>query len=328
MKNSLLSLFKKNQSNILMKKQKLNLFSKIIYGSLLLGSSVVISPERVNASIESDLRTCPESGTIEKMTEALVGRSPSEQPDCYITPEKVSIKFYEMGFCKTDPYDAEYNFDKTKCEKAWSNADGDRANLATFVAEGLFGETVRLKNGTYAYAYMIIDNLWILKGSYTTTLNGGTTYYTNNTDDGTGYVEDATTNSSDYTDLNMTTKYMTGDDNCGFKNFGIGDDGQTVEASITNDDLTLVKGFGTDSNGGYTCGTTQGGTPTRMVGLVGLSSPLTMTDDITSYKMEWKIKGLGLGIEVDHDSGGGCSTKNCQPGWWTPGPVVPIFTLN
>ena len=325
MKNNLLNLLK-NKSKILMKKH--NLFSKIIYASLLLGTSAYISPERVNASIESDLRTCPESGTIEKMTEALVGRSPSEQPDCYITPEKVSIKFYEMGFCETDPYDADFNFDKSKCNKAWSNADGDRANLATFVAEGLFGETVRLKNGTYSYGYMIIDNLWILKGSYTTTFNGGTTYYTKNTAGEDGYVEGVTTDSSNYTDLNITTKYMTGDNDCGFKDFGTGDDGQTVKASLVNDALTLVKGFGGNSPGNYFCGSSQGGVATRMIGVVGLASPLTMTDDIVSYKMEWKIKGMGLGIEVKHDNGGGCSTNNCQPGWWTPGPVVPMFTLN
>ncbi len=325
MKNNLQNLLK-NELKILMKKH--NLFSKLIYASLLLGTYAYISPERVNASIESELRACPESGTIEKMTEDLVGRSPSQQPDCYITPEKVSIKFYEMGFCETDPYDSDFNFIKSKCNKAWSNADGDRANLATFIAEGLFGETVRLKNGTYSYGYMIIDNLWILKGSYTTTLNGGTTYYTNNKDDGTGYIEDATTDSSDYSDLNISTKYMTGDNDCGFKDFGSGDDGQTVRASLVNDDLTLVKGFGGDSPGNYFCGSSQGGGATRMIGIVGLASPLTMTDDVTSYKMEWKIKGMGLGIEVDHDNGGGCSIKNCQPGWWTPGPVVPIFTLN
>ena len=297
-------------SKLKMKNNKSNLFSKILLSSLIFGISNFVISEKAYATIETDRTACPATGTVAELEHPAA----DEQPDCFITPKKVEIKFYEMGFCKTDPYDSEQNFDPQKCKKAWSNIDGDSADLAVFVAKGLFGETVRLENGSYNYAYMIIDNEWTLNGSYKTTLNGGTTYYTNNEDQGSGYIEDVTTDEAKYSDLVIETKYVSGDANCGEVNFGTGDDGQSVRATLVNDDLIKVKGLGAG-----TCGSTQGGNPTKMIGVVGLATPVIMTDAITSYRMDWKIKNLGLGIEVKHDTN--------QPGWWTVGPVVPIFTL-
>ena len=298
-------------SKIKMNKNKSNLLSKILFSSLFFGISSFVIHDKVYATIESERPACPSSGTVENLEHPAA----DEQPDCFITPNKVEIKFYEMGFCETDPYDSEQNFDPQKCTTAWSNSSGDSADLAVFVAKGLLGDTVRIKNGTYNYAYMIIDNEWTLNGTYTTTLNGGTTYYTNNADQGTGFIEDVTTDKSKYSDLVIETKYMSGTNNCGEVNFGKGDDGQSVRATLVNNSLVKVIGLGPTS-----CGSTQGGEPTKMIGVVGLSTPLVMTDSITSYRMEWKIKNLGLGIEVNHDTN--------QPGWWTIGPVVPIFQFN
>ena len=294
-----------------MKKNKSNLLSKILFSSLLFGISSFFISDKAYATIESERTACPTSGTVENLEHP----APDEQPDCFITPKKVEIKFYEMGFCKTDPFDGEQNFDPQKCSKVWSNSNGDSADLAKFVVQGLSGENIRLENGSYNYAYMIIDNEWTLNGTYKTTLNGGTTYYTNNADQGTGYIEDVTTDVAEYSDLVKEITYMSGDNNCGEMNFGTGLDGQTVRATLVNDALVKVKGLGSRS-----CGSTQGGAPTKMIGVVGLGSPVVMTDAITSYRMDWKITNLGLGIEVDHDTN--------QPGWWTGGPVLPIFTLN
>ena len=61
---------------------------------------------------------------------------------------------------------------------------------------------------------------------------------------------------------------MSGTNNCGEVNFGTGDDGQSVRATLVNNSLVKVIGLGPTS-----CGSTQGGEPTKMIGVVGLSTP-------------------------------------------------------
>ena len=55
-----------------------------------------------------------------------------------------------------------------------------------------------------------------------------------------------------------------------------------------------------------------------MVGIVDLTTPLVVTDDIKAYQLTWIIKDMG----IEATDGGGAG-----PALWKGGPFVPNFTV-
>ena len=224
----------------------------------------------------------------------------AEANPCFITPEMMKVKFYEIGFCTEDPLSTG-TFVNTNCYKTWDNSSGFTTDIGQQTFENMVGEVYRIPNGTYTHAYAIMTNEKIYKAKYK--LSDGNTYYTNSTN---GLV---TTNESEYGEWTDDISNMVGEettDKC-FDYTASTDEG-TVTAILTNESLVTA----TDTS---TCESA-----TRVIGSIALNSSVKIDNNVRGYKLNWKITNQGIGI-----SDGGNADN--IPYDWAGGPFTPIFTL-
>ncbi len=222
----------------------------------------------------------------------------AQNSTCTTTPKAMEIKFYELGFCTGDPLSGN-DFDNTTCEKAWQSTSGETTDLANFSYTGLTsGLSYRVPSKQYDYAYVVFDPTWGLKGEV---YFNGTTYYT----DANGSV---TTTEADYEKFemklnNIDSNFPNGTCSIYSASTGYG----PVKARLANNSLV-------SATNGTSCNAA-----TRMVGSVGLNTPLTITDDVKAYQLTWIITDMG----IEATDGGGSNA----PVEWKGGPFVPNFTL-
>ena len=222
------------------------------------------------------------------------GNSSAQTETCNTTPEVMEIKFYELGFCTSDPLSGA-DFSNTSCEKAWESTSGQTADLASFSYSGLSsGLPYRVPNKQYDYAYVIFDPTWGLKGKV---YFNNTTYYT----DASGNVTETL---GDYDKFELTINALS-DAEC--QNYSANTDYGPVKARLANNSLTSA----TDN---ASCNAA-----TRMVGSVDLNNPLVMTADVKAYQLTWIIREMG----IESTDGAGSNA----PVAWKGGPFVPNFTL-
>ena len=254
----------------------------------------LISPIFKDEPAKAFLTKCPDTNSVADLSTAA--------NPCFLTPEMLKVKFYEIGFCTSDPL-ATGTFVNTTCSKSWDNTSGFETDIGKKSFVSMVGTIYKVPNNTYGYAYAIMNNTWSYKAQYKLTHSGGTTYYTNGTN---GLV---TTNASQYGEWTDDISYMDGQETTNkCYDFEASTTGGTVKAVLANSSLVTA----TD--------TTTCDSATRVVGSVALSSSVTMDDSVKGYKLDWKITNMGIGLN-DNNNGDNIPVD------WRGGPFTPSFTL-
>ena len=178
----------------------------------------LISPIFKDEPAKAFLTKCPDTNSVADLSTAA--------NPCFLTPEMLKVKFYEIGFCTSDPL-ATGTFVSTTCSKSWDNTSGFETDIGKKSFSNMVGTTYKVPNATYGYAYAIMNNEWTYKAQYK--LSGGDTYYTNNTN---GLV---TTTESDYGEWTDDISNMVGQESTGACfDFEASTTGGTVSAVLTN----------------------------------------------------------------------------------------------
>ncbi len=159
-------------------------FMKNFVKLLSLSSSIIITSliaDKVNAL---DVYECPESGSS-NATEAYIRNLDSSDTSwgsCQATPDKFEITMYEMGLCTSDPISGSSGskvWDKSSCVTTMINSSGVTVDLAPGSSASktavLPSSETRPPSGTYTHAFVLLSNVFGLKGSYT--FSGGDRYY-------------------------------------------------------------------------------------------------------------------------------------------------------
>ena len=233
---------------------------------------------------------CSPNGTVADMS--------NEANPCFLTPEMLEVTFYEIGFCTSDPL-ASGTFDDSICTKSWENTSGYETDIGNQTFETMNGATYLVPNETYPYAYAIMNNSWKYKAQYD--LSNGTTYYTNSAN---GLV---TTNASSYGEWTDDISFMEGQEGTNLcYDFTASTTGGTVKAVLADSSLVSATDNTTCLNA------------TRVIGSVALTTPLTMDDSVTGYRLTWQITNMGIGL---NNNGGNAAVD------WRGGPFTPSFSL-
>lgn len=249
----------------------------------------LISPLFKNDPVQAALTACAPTNTVADLS--------SEADPCFLAPEMLKVTFYEIGFCTSDPL-ATGTFVDTTCQKSWENSSGFLTDIGKKSFETMNGTTYKVNNGSYSHAYAIMNNNWTYKAQYK--FQGGDTFYT-----ASGGA--ATNIAGNYVEWEDDISDLLGEETTGLcYDYSASTSGGTVTALLTNTSLVTATDTTTCNNA------------TRLVGSVALSSSVTMDESVKGYKLEWKITGMGIGIN-----------KNASdlPGGWRGGPFTPIFTL-
>ena len=99
---------------------------KVCIGIAGLGIATSFTPI-LNNPVKAGLGSvpdCPDEGSA--------AASGAMSEDCYLTPETMEVKFYELGFCTTSDPLSGANFSRTNCTKAWESSSGQTLDLASF----------------------------------------------------------------------------------------------------------------------------------------------------------------------------------------------------
>ena len=233
---------------------------------------------------------CPASNSVTTM---------NGQPNpCFITPEKLEVTFFEIGFCTSDPLSTG-TFNNSNCAKTWDNTSGHKTDIGKKTFADMVGNVYKVPNARYTHAYAIMNNNWTYKASYK--LKDGDTYYT--LSNGA-----QTTSASQYVDWTDDISDMLGEESTGFcYDYSMSTNNGTVTAVLADSNRVSATNTATCNNA------------TRVIGSVAMSSPVIMDDSVKGYKLEWQITNLGIGLNY--------WPGDNLPNGWRGGPFTPKFTL-
>lgn len=247
-------------------------FLKLSVSAIVLGTSasIVLSPKQAHSQA---LPVCPTTNTVTNAEAIAAGGA------CKGTPTVYGLTFYEMGLCQGNPM-ASGTFDRTLCTATFTSTAGEYHNIAgATVVLGSDANTVRPANGSYDSPYVVISNVFTLKGSYGTTGAGGVERFSN----GTAYA-DGTSNVAAGISATQFTDTLA--------NFGGGGGGCTSQANDSQSNGTL-NAWATDSalNEATTCTGV-----TRIVGVMTLNSPITIDDTVTGLQVDFNVENNGMTV--------------------------------
>ena len=275
----------------------------IVSGCILILPSV--SQAQVGNNTEGDVST-PCSAT---------GNMFGANTECTVTPTTYKITIHEMGLCTSHPFDADRlgaTFDRTTCVTTY--LDGSAAPAAIDVAaliggapQPLAGTSTPPAEGVYAHAYLIMGERFTVSGSFT---------------DSTPFVHVTRTNNGVAADL--VNIQETSDD---LRNFALDTDantvcrsgflaatviGGTIDAYVT--DTTLTRSVLAGGATGGECDLSG-----RLVGVMNLSSPVTVTSDTLQVLFSFNLTNQG----VQFIGNANTSTTNAS----SSGPFSGSFTV-
>ena len=148
-----------------------------------LSSSIIVSSLIADKAKALEVYVCPESGSV-NATEAYIRNLDSSDTsfgNCQTTPEKFELTMYEMGLCTSDPIsgvDGSKVWDKSNCVTTMIDSSGVTVDLAPGSSSSktaiLPSADTRPPSGRYTHAFILLSNVFGLKGSYTL---DGTRYY-------------------------------------------------------------------------------------------------------------------------------------------------------
>ena len=196
-----------------MKNIKSKQFLKNFFKVSCLSSSIIVASITADKAKALDVYVCPESGST-NATEAYIRNLDSTDTtfgSCQTTPEKFELTLYEMGLCTSYPIsgaDGSKVWDKSTCVTTMIDSSGVTVDLAPGNSSSktatLPSAETRPPAGTYTNAYILLSNVFGLRGSYT--FSNGTRYYSTpgiDQSDNTPYGEPVAGNaaSQDHTDI-------------------------------------------------------------------------------------------------------------------------------
>tara|TARA_Y100001978_G_scaffold202839_1_gene225366 strand:- start:1665 stop:2588 length:924 start_codon:yes stop_codon:yes gene_type:complete len=159
-------------------------FMKNFSKAITLSSSILISSLIANKVNALEVYECPESGST-NATEAYIRNLDSSDTSygtCQATPDKFELTMYEMGLCTSDPISGSAGskvWDKSTCVTTMINSSGVTVDLApgssSSKTAALPSSEARPPSGTYTHAFVLLSNVFGLRGSYT--FSNGTRYY-------------------------------------------------------------------------------------------------------------------------------------------------------
>ena len=195
-----------------MKSIKSKKFIKNFLKVLSLSSSIIVTGITADKVKALDVYVCPESGSA-NATEAYIRNLDSSDTSwgsCQTTPEKYELTMYEMGLCTSDPIsgaDGSKVWDKSTCVTTMIDSSGVTVDLAPGSSSSktvsLPSAETRPPSGTYTHAFILLSNVFGLRGSY---ILDGTRYYSTpgiDQQDNSPYGEPVAGNaaSQDHTDI-------------------------------------------------------------------------------------------------------------------------------
>ena len=227
----------------------------------------------------------------------------SNGSSCRATPTKYQVTIYEMGLCSEHPFGTNTagasgstvtTMDKSSCSTAFSNSDGFTYDIAAALngSTPLVGTNSRPANSTYGYPYVILGTTFRVNTEVTPT--DGNTYYS----DGSG---SATTVSpgTDYAD--ELTNF--GGPTCYSGYIGATIPIGTIDAFLT--DTAFERRDSTDVASNECTGVT------RLVGVIKLTTPFTITSDTTQMQFNFIITDYG--VELDVNGSGAVTSMGSGP---------------
>ncbi len=200
---------------------------------------------------------------------------------CRFTPLKYQVAIYEMGVCTANPMSGT-EFNRTLCSTTFTATDTTNGDVQDMVQalDGtiiLDGTSTKPALGAYTVPYVIIGNSVTVRGEFT---NGGTTYYglANGNIDSTGP-------SADY----VSTLNTFGASNaCDGTYSGATASNGTIDAYLTDNDLDKKSGAGDFAGGSNGCTGI-----TRLVGIMNLDTPISITSNTLNFKFTFNVRNYG-----------------------------------
>ena len=188
-------------------------FMKNFFKVFSLSSSIIITSLITNKVNALDVYECPESGSANATENyiILLDNSSSSWGSCQTTPDKFELTMYEMGLCTSDPISGSAGskvWDKSTCVTTMIDSSGVTVDLApgnsSSKIASLPSADSRPPAGSYTNAYILLSNVFGLRGSYT--FSNGTRYYSTpgiDQNDNTPYGKPVAGNaaSQDHTDI-------------------------------------------------------------------------------------------------------------------------------
>ena len=211
---------------------------------------------------------------------------------CRATPTTYQVTIYEMGVCSQHPFGTNTagvggstvtTMDRSTCSTAFTNTSGFTTDIAESMngSVSLVGTSTRPANGTYGYPYIILGNTFTVNTAVTST--DGNTYYS----DGSG---GATTTSPGTDYDNVLTNFFGGSCYSGYvgATIPIG----TIDGFLTNS--ALVRRDSTDYDGTSECTGI-----TRLVGVINLTAPFTITSETSKLQFNFIVTDYGVELDVN-----------------------------
>jgi len=194
---------------------------------------------------------------------------------CSVTPERYSITIYEMGFCTSNPISGG-SLNKSTCSTTFESSGGQTVDLAGSSSITLDeSNATRPPSDTYSYGYMVMSNIFGLRGSVTI---GGTTFVSNGTDFNGGVNVASTGAAANFNDT--------------LTSFGAGGCTSSATATMSLGEMSAILA---DSSLSEETSCTAG-VVTRLVGSFAPTTAYTITDDSTALKITFEVTDTGMTV--------------------------------
>ena len=275
---------------------------------LIVSGCMLILPalSQAQTAVTGDLGTaCSATGAVMAAGEA-----------CTFTPTTYKIQIFEIGLCTAHPFGPARDlatFDRTNCVTTYLDGAPAQVDIASSLGGApiaLTGTSSAPAENTYSHAYMIMDDTFVVSGSFVDGV--GDTHVSQN--DGTalrirlgGTLAEATNNLGNFGDS----------PNCdsGFHDAPVS--GGTMDAYVTDDTLTRSVNAGQASDvGGRSVCTLNG----RLTGVMSLATPVVVTSNTVSVVFNFDLTNQG--VQFFDDVG-----NNSVPDAFGSGPFSGSFTV-
>ena len=246
---------------------------KISFLSILISTSF-IGTKSVFALSATSMTICSDTGNL------ISAASGSVLGYCRFTPLKYEVAIYEMGVCTADPMTGSA-FNSALCTATFTATDTTNGDVQDMVETldgtiALNGTSSRPGTGTYGFPYVIIGNSVTVRGEFE---NAGTTYY--------GLANGSVDTTGPSADLASAVKTFGPSTACDGTYTGATASNGTIDAYLTDAALDKKSGGG-DYNGSDGCTGI-----TRLVGLMTLNTPITITNNTIEFKFIFNIRKFG-----------------------------------
>ena len=247
----------------------------------------------VSMFLSADVLAAPRNAPTQTNPVCAAGAANAIFNYCTLTPEKYEITVFEMGLCRTHPFDdgvvTTTTMSQRDCTIFFQNTAGAAVDIVTFLGgnAALDGTAIRPASGIYTYPYIIMSIQVTVRGNVKGvpgTANDGVTFYSK-------------------ADGNPTNVAPSVDFTSNIDNFGNGAlacfsgfidevaENGTIDAFLVND--AMVRADEAALLNEACTGIT------KVIGLMQLNTPFVITDKTRAINFMFNITGMGLGIRTD-----------------------------